>query len=142
MGPGISKGKVCTKPVQLLDLYPTLLELSQLDPDPKLEGHSLVPLLKDVKANWPYYAQTCFGPGNYAINSEHYRYIHYNDGTEEFYDRKIDSEEWYNVVNEPKYAKVIEEHRSQLPKTEHKILGEDSTGHISYKATEAKAKEN
>jgi arylsulfatase A-like enzyme len=142
VGPGISKGKVCTKPVQLMDLYPTLLELSHLNPDPNLEGHSLVPLLKNVNAEWPYIARTCFGPGNYAINSEHYRYIHYNDGTEEFYDHQVDPEEWYNQVGEKKYEKIIEKHRSQLPKSEHEILGEGSTGHLSYKATEEIAKKN
>ncbi len=30
IGPGIAKGKVCTKPVELLDIYPTLLELAGL----------------------------------------------------------------------------------------------------------------
>ncbi len=141
-GPGISKGKKCNKPVQLLDLYPTLLELSHLKPDPKHEGHSLVPLLKNTNTSWPYYAQTCFGPGNYAISSEQYRYMHYNDGTEEFYDHKTDPNEWYNLVKESKYAKVISQHRLQLPKSEYKILGKGSTGHLSFEATEEIAKKN
>jgi len=140
VGPGIPKGKVCKKPVQLLDIYPTLLELSNLDPDPKLEGNSLVPLLKNTESDWNHYARTCFGPGNYAIISEDYRFIQYNDGSEEFYDHKTDPNEWHNVVENPEYSKIVEQHRSQIPKKRYKILGEGSTGHLSYGATEKNRK--
>lgn len=83
-GPGIVEGGVCSKPTQLLDIYPTLLELTGLKADPKLEGNSLVPLLKNPQADWPFYTGNSFGAGNYSIVSEGYRYIHYNDGSEEF----------------------------------------------------------
>jgi len=72
VGPNVPEGKVCNKPVQLLDIYPTLLELTNLEGDPMHEGHSLVPLLKDAEADWPYMARTSFGPGNYTIISEQY----------------------------------------------------------------------
>lgn len=106
-GPGLVEGGVCSKPTQLLDIYPTLLELTGLEADPKLEGNSLVPLLKDPEADWSHYARTSFGPGNYAIVSEVYRYIHYNDGSEEFYDRRKDTHEWNNIIDNPEYAAVI-----------------------------------
>ena len=136
MGPDIPKGQVINKPVQLLDIYPTLLELCNLKPDPKHEGNSLVPLLKNMDAEWPHYARTCFGPGNYSIVSEQYRYIQYNDGSEEFYDHKNDPHEWYNVIGKPEYAEVIGKHRIQVPMNRHHILGNGSTGHESYEATE------
>jgi len=136
IGPGIEEGKVCNKPVQLLDIYPTLLELSNLDPDPKLEGNSLVPLLKNTDNDWPHYARTSFGPGNYAITSEQYRFIQYNDGSEELYDHKTDPREWQNVVDKPEYSKIIEQHRFQIPQNRHKILGQGSTGHLSYESSE------
>jgi len=136
-GPGIVKGKVCSKPAQLLDIYPTLLELTGLEPDAKLEGNSLVPLLKNPQADWPHMARTSFGPGNYSIVSERYRYIHYNDGSEEFYDRSKDPHEWSNVVQNPEYAAVIRKHRAQIPQQRHAILGKGSTGHSSFTATEA-----
>lgn len=135
-GPGISKGGVCHKPVQLLDIYPTLLELSNLTPDPKHEGNSLKPLLHNNDFNWPHYARTSFGPGNYAIVSERYRYIQYKDGSEEFYDHQTDPHEWYNEIKNPQYKTTIQKHRAQLPRKNHRILGKGSTGHLSYEASE------
>jgi arylsulfatase A-like enzyme len=141
MGPGIPKGKVCDKPVQLLDIYPTLLELSGLERDAKHEGNSLVPLLQNTEVEWPHSARTSFGPGNYAIVSEDYRFIQYKDGSEEFYDHKNDPNEWYNVINKPEYAEVIGQHRSEIPLEKYEILGKESTGHLSYEASELNAKE-
>lgn len=135
-GPGIAKGKVVNNPVQLLDIYPTLLELSHLEPDPKHEGNSLLPLLQNKAVEWPHYARTSFGPGNYAIVSERYRFIQYNDGSEEFYDHQKDPYEWHNEINNQDYAEIIEKHRVQVPKERYEVLGEGSTGHLSYEASE------
>ena len=46
VAPGFTKaGNCCSRPVSLLDIYPTLIELCGLKPKPELEGQSLVPLL-------------------------------------------------------------------------------------------------
>jgi arylsulfatase A-like enzyme len=136
MGPGITKGKVSNRPVQLLDIYPTLLELSKLEPDASHEGNSLVPLLQQLDVPWTHYARTSFGPGNYAIVSEQYRFIQYNDSSEEFYDHLNDPNEWHNEIENQDYADVIENHRAQLPKERHAILGKGSTGHLSYEVSQ------
>ena len=136
-GPGVAKGRKCAKPVELLDVYPTLLELTGLKADPKLEGQSMVPLLKNPDADWPHMARTSFGPGNYSIRSERYRYIHYHDGSEEFYDLSVDPHEWKNQIKSPDLAATIEKHRAHLPKKHHPILGKGSTGHKSYEASKA-----
>ena len=138
VGPNIPPGKVCNKPVQLLDIYPTLLELTNLEADTTHEGNSLVPLLKNIKSKWPYMARTSFGPGNYAIVSEEYRFIQYNDGTEELYDHSKDAQEWYNLINNQEYDTIIQQHRNQIPQERYKILGKGSTGHKSYSASETK----
>jgi arylsulfatase A-like enzyme len=135
-GPGIEGGRVCSKPVQLLDIYPTLLELTGHKADPAHEGNSLVPLLKDEKADWPYFARTSFGPGNYGIKSERYRYIHYNDGSEEFYDHSKDEHELSNQIKNPEYVEVIAKHRAAVPKERHEVLGKGSTGHQAFDASE------
>jgi arylsulfatase A-like enzyme len=139
-GPGVARGKVCKKPVQLLDVYPTLLDVAGLEKDAKLEGHSMAALLKNPEADWPYMARTSFGPGNVSIRSERYRYIHYNDGSEEFYDHADDPNEWNNLIGSPEKKTVTEKHRSFLPKKSHAILGKGSTGHSAFNASEAESR--
>ncbi|MEQ8556009.1 MAG: sulfatase [Cyclobacteriaceae bacterium] len=137
-GPGIPSREVCEKPVQLLDIYPTLLDLTELEADDYLEGRSLRPLLVDSKAPWPYIARSSFGPGNYAIRSENFRYIKYLDGSEEFYDHTIDESEWNNLIGDLDYKEKIAWHRSFLPTTNGSpILGSGSTGHKAYAASGA-----
>jgi choline-sulfatase len=114
-GPGIAQGR-CTRPAELLDIYPTLVELCDLPQPEGLEGHSLLPQLKDASAprKWP--AITTHNHDNHGVRSEHWRYIRYADGSEELYDMRKDPNEWTNVVGDEKYADVLREHRQWLPK--------------------------
>ncbi len=118
--PGLtpSSGGVCTRPVSLVDLYPTLVELCGLPPREGLDGHSLVPLLKSPSAAWAYPAITTYQRGNHAVRSEQWRYIRYHDGTEELYNMMKDPNEWHNLARDPEYQTVLAEHRMWLPKTD------------------------
>lgn len=114
-GPGVSANGRCTKPAELLDVYPSLVELCGLPKKDGLEGLSLVPQLKDASAPRVRPAITTHNHDNHGIRSENYRYIRYADGSEEFYDHTKDPNEWTNVVNDPAYADEIAEHRKWLP---------------------------
>ena len=85
-------------------------------------------------------ASSSFGPGNVAIVSEQYRYIHYNDGSEELYDRQADPHEWENVAADPEMKAVLERHRAELPADYHPVLGQGSTGHQAFEATEQRSR--
>lgn len=115
-GPGVARGAVCHEPVELLDIYPTLLELCGLPTRPELEGHSLKPQLKDptTARSWP--AITTHNQGNHAVRSRDWRYIRYADGSEELYDMRQDPQEWHNLASEPRYQDIVESHRRWLPK--------------------------
>jgi choline-sulfatase len=115
-GPGVAAGSRCSRTVELLDLYPTLLELGGLPAQPELEGHSLVPLLKNAKAKRAWPAITTHNQNNHTVRSERWRYIRYADGSEELYDHAHDPNEWTNLARDPRYAKIMAEHRAHLPK--------------------------
>ena len=113
-GPKVPKGKVIDAPVELLSIYPTLLELSGLSAYDRNEGESLVPLMYDKKQEETF-ALTTFGMNNHAIKGNGYRYIRYEDGTEEFYDHKKDPNEWINEAQNPEYQNEIAVLRKRLP---------------------------
>jgi arylsulfatase A-like enzyme len=114
-GPGVKAGGRCSQPVELLDLYPTLVELCHLPERAGLDGHSLVPQLKDAHATRPWPAITTHNRGNHSIRSEHWRYIRYADGTEELYDHRSDPNEWKNLANHSRFAEIKREHARWLP---------------------------
>ena len=106
----------CDTPVSLLDLYPTLIELCELQSPPqKLEGKSFVNLLKNPTADSDRVAITTQGQNNHAVRSRHHRYIQYADGTEELYDHKNDPHEWTNLATDKRYAEVIKNLADSIP---------------------------
>ena len=115
-GPGVSTDARCTQPAELLDIYPTLLDLCGLPKNSALEGHSLQPQLENAKTRREFPAITTHNHDNHGIRSEHWRYIQYADGTRELYDMRKDPNEWTNLASNPKYAEVIEQHTKWLPK--------------------------
>jgi arylsulfatase A-like enzyme len=117
-GPGVKAGQRCTQPAELLDIYPTLIELTGVPTRSDLEGLSLVPQIKDATAKRERPAITSHNQGNHGIRSERWRYIRYADGSEELYDMRADPNEWTNLAGKPEHAAVIAEHKKWLPKTD------------------------
>lgn len=124
-------------PVGLIDIYPTLLDLTGLKADSIHEGHSLTRLLDNPSAKWKHPAITTFGPGNHSVRTERYRYIQYQDGSQELYDHQTDPNEWVNLANSPEHQKMMERLSKLVPETNYRILGKDSTGHKAFEAAAA-----
>ena len=114
-GPGIAADSRCDQPAELIDLYPTLIDLTGRPPVAGLEGHSLVPQLRDPSAPRPWPAITTHNPGNHAVRSKDWRYIRYADGSEELYDHRDDPDEWTNLAKEPRHAETIRDLAQWLP---------------------------
>lgn len=123
-GPGVAAAAKSNRPAELLDLYPTLVELAGLPEREGLEGESLVPQLKDASAPGTQPAITTHGPGNHGIRTERWRYIRYADGSEELYDMQADPNEWTNLAGRPEQAAVKQELAAWLPKTDAAPLGD------------------
>ncbi|MEM0926434.1 MAG: sulfatase, partial [Planctomycetota bacterium] len=75
-GPGIPKGVRFDQPVDLLNIYPTVLDYAGIDPPHELEGHSLRPVLEDPKTDWPHPVLITF-VDHHALRTDRWRYIRY-----------------------------------------------------------------
>lgn len=116
--PGVTKsGSVCDRPVNLLDLYPTLNELCGLKSRNDLDGHSLVPLLRNPKADRERPAVTTWGRNNHAVRGQRYRYVRHPNGAEQLYDHQTDPDEFTNLADKPELASVKKRLARWLPKT-------------------------
>lgn len=113
--PQLPKGKVIDEPVELLSIYPTLLELCGLPDYERNEGRSLVPLMQGEKENDSHLAITTFGKNNHAIKSKRFRYIQYEYGGEELYDHLNDPNEFVNQADNPDYQEEIVRLKEYLP---------------------------
>ncbi len=120
--PGLTRaGSRCDQPVSLMDIYPTLAELTGFERPSHLDGQSLVPQIKDPEAGrkpvitsykfaW---AEKPFS--GHAVRSRRYRYIYYPEiNREELYDHETDPNEWDNIAYQKAYKSIIDEHRAIL----------------------------
>lgn len=114
--PDLSRNRTCAQPVELLDLYPTLLDLCGLPPYAPLEGISLRPLLEQpdhAAVRRP--AITTHGMNNHSIVDATHRYIRYADGSEEIYDQAADPNESTNLIMVPKYREIANRLATHIP---------------------------
>ena len=117
--PGVTKpGGVTKRCVSLQDLYPTLMELCQIEKPSYLDGKSLTPILKNPQVEWPSTGISYLYDQYASIRTEKYRYIRYKEGQQELYDREKDPHEWKNEASNPDYANAVKELNEQLPAVE------------------------
>jgi uncharacterized sulfatase len=120
-----SPGKSSMRPVELLDLYPTIVDLAGRKVPANLEGKSLKPLLDDPQLAWNRGAYSeVTRPGKmkgqsflgYSVRSERFRYTEWNEGLAgiELYDHDNDPGEYRNLAQDPAYADRVREMRKLL----------------------------
>ena len=76
------------------------------------------PQLKDPTAKRSP-AISIYGEGNTSIRSEDWRYIRYEDGSEELYQHNKDPNEWSNLAGNPEHEKIKKRLAKFLPKDPH-----------------------
>lgn len=119
VAPGVTKpNSVCHRTVDFMSIYPTLSGLCGLPVPEHCEGVSIVALLKNPDAEWTRPAITTHGRANHGIRSERFRYIRYEDGSEELYDHDADPLEWKNLASDSRFADAKAELAKWLPKVD------------------------
>lgn len=117
--PGVTPSDFkCDGVVNLLDLYPTLVELCGLPRNAENEGRSFAPLLKNPKMEWIHPTLTTYQFKNHSLTDGRYRYTWYGgkaDGAEELYDHASDPLEHKNLAANPEHKELIARFKKHLP---------------------------
>jgi len=121
----IKSGSTNSNMVLNIDIAPTIVELAGGKVPEKMQGRSLVPLLRNENVNWRTsflyeYYQEGYAPSYVTllgVRNEHYKYIESPDvrnDIEELYDIQSDPEEMYNLIKDPNYNSVKSEMIKEL----------------------------
>jgi choline-sulfatase len=108
-GPGIPSGARIDVPVDLTDLYPTMLDCAGINNEPELPGSSWLPLVSGGEASRDYAFAEYHG---YFVNRDWFmivynnlKYTWYSNGEPStLFDLTADPHELHNVVDDPAYA--------------------------------------
>lgn len=121
----MARGRRCDRAVELLDIYPTLVDGAKLpnaQSDQLLEGVSLLPWLEDPAAKRKRPAITTIYAHNHSLCDTRWRYTRYADGSEELYDRENDYHEVNNLIGQkdqrPDLQEVVKRLSAWIPKKE------------------------
>lgn len=129
--PKISPG-VCDRVVELIDIYPTVLELAGLPPAPHVEGRSVVPLLRQPDRFWPHPAFSQLPkqdrlPGGARITGEmrgrsvhkdRWHFVRWSGGAEALFDLQSDPYQMRNLAAHPEHAATLAAMRRLLMDTD------------------------
>jgi arylsulfatase A-like enzyme len=115
--PGVTAAdQTAAAPVDLMSLYPTLMELTGLPTPAHVEGTSVRPLLANPAGSRDVPAITTYKLQNHAVRMGPWRYIRYKNGNEELYDHSSDPNEWTNLAKRADMAHRKAELKRFLPK--------------------------
>lgn len=119
-GPGIQPG-VCETPVDLLDLFPTILQCAGLDPAPEMDqrpGQSLTQTAASpVQAERVILSEYHAAGSNTAafmLRRGRYKYIHYVRHAPELFDLQADPEELHDLADDPAHTSVLKKLQTAL----------------------------
>lgn len=120
--PETRPGQVCPALVELVDIYPTLVDLCELPARKGLAGQSLRALLDDPTSRWTEAAYTQVRHGDVmgrSVRTARWRYTEWAGGRRglELYDYVRDAGELNNLADDPELADVRASLSSMLERT-------------------------
>ena len=110
-GPGIESNiRIENSPVELIDIYPTLMDLTGIESPDHVVGKSLKPVFENNNFKIRNSALTKWKNG-YSIKTENFRLTKWGENGElgyELYDHSKDKEELKNLVNDTNYSLLLD----------------------------------
>ncbi|MBC9868808.1 MAG: sulfatase-like hydrolase/transferase [Opitutae bacterium] len=110
-------GAVTNQPASLVDIYPTLVDLCDLKDAPRLDGQSLLPLIRNPALKTGRAVLTTHKFRNHSVRTVDWHYIRYADGSEELYNPQNDPDEFRNLAELPEFSAVKQNLSGMLPDT-------------------------
>lgn len=112
------KPAVCNSFAELLDLYPTIAEITGLKTSEHLQGKSLSKTLDNPKHKVRDMAfSVTQGGKTFLLRTDKWAYIQYDEDAGagiELFDMKKDPKQYTNLAGNPKYKKVVDEFKRKL----------------------------
>ena len=102
--PKTKKNNFNSSPTEFIDVFPTLVELSELKNPDNLQGKSLVPILTGKSKKVKDYAVSQYPRGKamgYALRNERYRYVAWYKNRNSIKEQDIIIKELYDYKNDP-----------------------------------------
>ncbi len=118
-GPGIPEGRVSATPVNLVDVYPTVLDTAGLESaDVERPGRSMVDIAgaddDRERVIFSEYHAAGATSGAFMIRRGRWKYIHYAGMTPQLYDLQEDPDERRDLGEDAAYAKICDELHAEL----------------------------
>ena len=129
LSPGLKGGYKITSPVEFIDIFPTLCDLTDNKIPSHLDGTSLKPLFKNPNALVKKSALSQWPSGNrmgYAVRTKYYRYVEWMTGdtrdpydksnviSRQLFDYKKDPLETVNLADESQYKDIANHLQKEL----------------------------
>lgn len=120
-GPGIPAGHACGTNVNLVDVYPTVLDAMGLEPTAaewQLPGRSLLQLARQAddpeRIGFSEYHALGAASGAFMIARGRFKYHYYVGFPPELFDLQADPEEAHDLAADPAYRRVLAECEAEL----------------------------
>lgn len=111
----LTPGDTFDRPVSLVDLGPTVLDLCGIEPLETHQGETLVPALDEPTLADDRPPVMTWLEGNHAVRSGQWRYIRYRTGDTELYDLETDPDEYTNLSALAEHADLQRDLDTFLP---------------------------
>ncbi len=117
----INRGSIVKKPVEMRDILPTCLDAANAAIPPKLDGQSLLDLIRNANPQWREYIDlehsTCYHDINHwmGLTDGKYKYIfHASDEFEQLFNLQNDKEERVDLAQVPANTALLTRWRNRL----------------------------